>query len=225
MAEEPTASGWLPPHAPGAKPPPRFEPAPEPTEPTEPDEAPAAPATPAGEDPAPGGWAPPAATPPAGPSPPTAAPASAPDGGTPPSFVASPSRSPANSLAVVSLVLSSCGLALLLLSLGLSFIFSIPLAGGGWVAAQRARNRMARGEPGGGQVKAAFWLALATTVLAVGAAVAWIVLITVFDFSLEDFRRDLERELERQREQQGSDDPRALLEGMRLAAHALLRPF
>ena len=84
---------------------------------------------------------------------------------------------------------------------------------------------MARGEPGGGQVKAAFWLAIATTVLAVGAAVAWIVLITVFDFSLEDFRRDLERELERQREQQGSDDPRALLEGLRLAAHALLRPF
>jgi hypothetical protein len=43
MADEPTSSGWLPPRAPGAEPPPRYEPAPPEPEP-EPGQEPARPA-------------------------------------------------------------------------------------------------------------------------------------------------------------------------------------
>jgi len=130
----------------------------------------------------------------AAPPPEPASPAAPP--GRPPTSRA-PS-SPANGLAVTSIVLSVCALGLLVLSLGLSFALSLPLAGGAWVCASRARRQ---GMTGQGQ--AARILALLALALGAAAMVVWLVLIAS-GFSPDDLQRDLERELERQRR---SDDP------------------
>ena len=195
MSDERDVSGWLPPRAPGGQPPPRFEPGPPEPEPPA----------------APGGWAPPGA----GPGTPPAA--TAPHAGAPPALA---DRPPANKLAIASLVLGIAGIGLLALSLGLSFIFSLPLSGAGWVCAQQARTRLREGRErtGDGQAKAGLILGIGGVALGVVATIVWIALIAS-GFSVEEFRQELERELERQR----NGDARAALEALRAAAHWL--PF
>jgi hypothetical protein len=232
MSDEPTVSGWLPPSAPGAQPPPRFEarpPAPPEEEPPaeeakehgEPEERLWAPPPPEAERSAPPGWAPPSSpsrfqagrayqdTPAPAPGPPR------------PTFAGDRPRGAPNRLAVAALVLGIAGIALLVLSLGLSFIFSIPLTGAAWVCAHQARTRLRLGREvsGAGQVKAGLILGIGGTVLGIAAMIVWIVLIAQ-GLSIEEFREDLERELERQR----ARDSRAALESIR-AAIATLPPW
>ena len=137
----------------------------------------------------------------------------------PPPEPASPAAPPApaaagsNGLAVTSIVLSLCALGLLVLSLGLSFALSLPLAGGAWVCASRARRQ---GTTGQGQ--AARILALLALALGVAALIVWLVLIAS-GFSPDDLQRDLERELERQRR---SDDPVTRIRELRAGAAVML---
>ena len=134
----------------------------------------------------PGGWLPPQppeareAAPP--PQPPQA-----------PVFVRGPREQGTNGLAIAAIVCAVSSLGLLLLSLGLSFAFSLPLGIAGWISAARARRDV---RPG--QRKAGLMLAIAAVALSVTAAVVWIVLIAA-GFSVEELQRNLEEELERQR--------------------------
>jgi hypothetical protein len=227
MPDEPTVSGWLPPSAPGAQPPPRFEarpPAPPGEEPPaeeagqgEPQERLWAPPPPEAERTAPAGWAPPSA--PSGfraPDPRQERPATGPPR---PTFAGDRPRGTPNRLAVAALVLGIAGIALLVLSLGLSFIFSIPLSGAAWVCAHQARTRLRVGREvsGAGQVKAGLILGIGGTVLGIVAMIVWIVLIAQ-GLSIEEFRDELERELERQR----ARDSRAELDSLRAAIATLL---
>jgi hypothetical protein len=196
--------GWLPPRAPGANPPPRFDAAPEPDPPPDPPPAPAAapaatPPGPAQAASAPHGWQPPAA--PASPRP-AATPAPTPR--TPPRGpqVAAPAGAARpNPAAVWALVLGISGLVLLLLSLGTLFLITLPCSAGAWILARRASSRIAKGETGrgAGQVTAALWVARIGVMAGVVAMVAFIVL-TASGFDFEQFRQDLERDLERRRE-------------------------
>jgi hypothetical protein len=193
--------GWLPPKAPGAKPPPRFDAVPEPdVPPAEP--ATAADATPdaspphaAAQPPAPRGWQPPtsASGAQAAPrTPPPAAPVAAPPAGAP----ARP-----NQAAVWALVLGISGLVLLLLSLGTLFLLTLPCSAGAWILARRATAQLERGETarGAGQATAALWLGRIGVMAGAVAMVAFIAL-TASGFDFEQFRQDLERDLERRRE-------------------------
>ena len=130
----------------------------------------------------PGGWLPP--------QPPGDAPAPGPPA---PVFVRPAGEQGTNGLAVAALVCAISSLGLLLLSLGLSFAFSLPLAGAGWVCAARARRDV---QPG--RRKAALVLAIVAVALSALAAVVWVALIAA-GFSVEDLQDNLQRELERQR--------------------------
>ena len=152
----------------------------------------------------PGGWLPPQA--PGGPGSPEPhrPPLAAPPPHEPPSapvFVQPTGREGArgsNGLAVAALVCAVSSLGLLVLSLGLSFVFSLPLAIAGWVCAAKARRDV---QPG--QRKVGLVLAISAVALSVLAAVVWIALIAA-GVSVEDLQENLERELERQRR---TDDP------------------
>jgi hypothetical protein len=138
----------------------------------------------------PGGWLPP--------RPPDGAPGSEPVRPEPrtPVFVQPDGRAPAggrNGLAIAALVCAISSLALLVLSLGLSFALSLPLAGAGWICAAKARPDV---QPR--QRKAGLVLAIAAVALSVLAAVVWIALIAS-GFSVQEFQDNLQRELERQR--------------------------
>jgi hypothetical protein len=165
MADEPTSSGWLPPRAPGGQPPPRFEPAPPEPEP----EAEAEPSAPTQAQ-----WAPPADR---------------------PTFTTARAAGKSNGLAVTALVLGIVGLSLLVISLGLAFIFTLPCSIAAWICASQARARIAVGETaaGRGQAQAAFILGVLGVVLGVVAMVAWIVAIAS-GLDLDELRRDLERQ-------------------------------
>ena len=132
----------------------------------------------------PGGWLPPQAP---GAAP---APAEAPDR---PAFV-KPHQQGTNGLAVAALVCAISSLGLLVFSLGLSFLFSIPLGLTGWVCAVRAPQDV---RPG--QRQAAKVLAIIAVALSVAAAIAWLVLMTA-GYSPEDLQRSLQEELDRQRQ-------------------------
>jgi hypothetical protein len=160
MADEPTISGWLPPRAPGAQPPPLFEPAP-----------------PEPEVPAP------AALP--GPAPPRT---------DRPTFVKA-GAGQSNGLALTSLILGIIGVALLVVSLGLAFIFTLPCSIGAWICAAQARARIAVGESstGRGQAQAGYILGVLGVVLGVMAMVGWIVAIAS-GLDLDELRQELERQ-------------------------------
>ena len=108
-------------------------------------------------------------------------------------FVRPSGQEPTNGLAVAALVCSIASLALLTLSLGLSFFFSLPLGLAGWVCAARARRDAPSGRP-----KAALVLSVVAVSLSVLAAVVWVILLAA-GFSVEELQRSLEEELERQR--------------------------
>ena len=91
-------------------------------------------------------------------------------------------------LAVAGLVCAVSSLGLLVFSLGLSFFFSLPLGGAGWLCAVRSER------PGAAKI-----LSIIAVALSVIAAVVWVILISA-GFSVEELQRNLERELERQRQ-------------------------
>jgi uncharacterized membrane protein len=168
MADEPEIRGWLPPQAPGGQAPPRFEPAP-------PEPPPPPPAS---------SWQPPSAEP----QPPAAEPRQ-----WEPVLVPS-ARPESQGLAIGSIVLGVLSVGLLLMSLGTSFLFSMPMSGAAWAFGARARQRA----PEGGPAQAAVVIGMVGVGLAAAAAVIWIVLFSA-GFSLEDLRDYLERKLEQQR--------------------------
>ena len=141
----------------------------------------------------PGGWLPP--RPPGGPQEAEPARAREPERRAP-VFVQPDGRTGAgerNGLAIAALVCAGSSLALLVLSLGLSFALSLPLAGAAWVCAARARPDV---QPG--QRRAGLILAMVAVGLSVLAAVVWIVLVAA-GVSVQDLQDNLQRELERQR--------------------------
>jgi hypothetical protein len=134
----------------------------------------------------PGGWLPPQA--------PDAPQSREPEPPAPaPTFVRGPAETGTNGLAIAALVCAVSSIGLLLLSLGLAFPFSLPLAISGWICAARARVDV---RPG--QRKAARVLAIAAVALSVLAAITWIVLISA-GITPEELQQSLENELERQR--------------------------
>jgi hypothetical protein len=192
MADPPSSSGsWLPPQAPGGRPAPRFDVEPAPR--FAPPQAPQPPA-------------------PAAQQTPPAQPASR-------STFVKPQSAPANGLAIASLVLSISSLVLLVLSIGVSFTFSLPLSAAAWVCAIKAKRalRDGRAHSGQGQAQTGLVLAMVGVALSVAAMIVWIALIAS-GFSIEDLRESLERELERQRDRQrSSDDPITQLRQLRAA--------
>ena len=132
----------------------------------------------------PGGWLPPQA--------PDAPPPREPEPQGP-VFVRGPGEEGTNGLAIAALVCAISSIALLVLSLGLSFPFSLPLGITGWICAVRARIDL---RPS--QRKAGLVLAIVAVALSALAAVVWIALIAA-GFSVEELQRNLENELERQR--------------------------
>jgi hypothetical protein len=196
MADPPPPSGeWLPPQAPGGRPPPRFEPEAQ-------------------------RFGPPVATPPAPQQPgPPQQPAAPQQPTAPPVFV-KPQTSPAGGLAIAALILSISSLLFLVLSLGLSFALSLPLSAAAWVCAAKDKAAIRAGRrEGGGHAQLGLVLAMVGVTLSVAALVIWIGLIAA-GFSLEELQRNLEQELERQR-QRSSDDPVTLLRELSAAAAIL----
>ena len=133
----------------------------------------------------PGGWLPP--------QPPQRQEAPRPAEPQAPGFVRAEGDRGTNGLAIAALVCAISSLVLLVVSLGLSFIFSLPLGAAGWVCAAKAPRDV---QPG--QRKAGLVLAIAAVALSVAAAVVWIILIAA-GFSVDELQRNLENELERQR--------------------------
>jgi hypothetical protein len=132
----------------------------------------------------PGGWLPPQApdaTPPREPEP------------QGPVFVRGPGEEGTNGLAIAALVCGISSIALLVLSLGLSFPFSLPLGITGWICAVRARIDLRPSQRRAGLV-----LAIAAVALSALAAVVWVGLIAA-GVSVEELQRNLENELQRQR--------------------------
>ena len=195
MADEPgTHRGWLPPNAPGAQPPPRFDAVPPP---------PPAPAP--GPD-----WSPPGAD--------RRAQAGAPPAPGRPTFTREQAPGPRNTTAAWALGLGIAGLALLLVSFGTLFLITLPCSIAAWMLGRKAQGMAERGEiaAGQGQVTAALWLGRIGVIAGVTALVVFIALVASgFDF--EQFRDDLQRELDKQREQDqgGGSGVRSAIEGLR----------
>jgi hypothetical protein len=103
-------------------------------------------------------------------------------------------RPESNGLAIGAIVLGVLSVGLLLMSLGTSFVFSLPMSGAAWAFGARARQRA----PEGGPAQAAVVIGMVGVGLAVAAAVIWIALFSA-GISLEDLRDYLERKLEEQR--------------------------
>ena len=142
--------------------------------------------------PLPGGWLPP--QPPSGPRP--QQPPQAPDRQVP-VFVRASGETGTNGLAIAAIVSAVASVGLLLLSLGLSFAFSLPLGIGGWVCAAKSPRDVRPGQRRTGLV-----LSIVAVALSVTAAVVWIVLIAA-GVSVEELQRSLEEELDRQRRADG----------------------
>ena len=133
----------------------------------------------------PGGWLPPQA---AGGAP------EPPEAPQQPAFVRPQREQGTNGLAVAALVCAISSLGLLVFSLGLSFLFSIPLGLTGWVCAARAPKDIRPGQRNAAKV-----LAIIAVALSVAAAITWLALMAA-GYSPEDLQRSLEQELERQRQ-------------------------
>jgi hypothetical protein len=166
MADESEIRGWLPPRAPGGQAPPRFEPAP--SEPP----------------PSSSGWQPPSSEP--------QEPAAEQRNWEP--MLVPSARPEGNGLAIGAIVLGVLSVGLLLMSLGTSFLFSMPMSGAAWAFGARARQRA----PEAGPAQAAVVIGMVGVGLAAAAAVIWIILFSA-GLSLEDLRDYLERKLEEQR--------------------------
>ena len=133
----------------------------------------------------PGGWLPP--------QPPSWPPAPPEPQPQRPVFVKPGAGEPTSGLVVTALVCSTLSLVLLVLSVGVACLFSLPLGAAGWTCAARAR----RDAPSG--PKTALVLSIAAVALSALAALVWIALL-VAGVTPEDLQRSLEHELERQRQ-------------------------
>ncbi len=153
------------------------------------------------DEPTSSGWLPPTAPgsqpaprfEPAQPEPPRPpAPQQAPQAG--PTFVRT-KPAETNGLALTAMILGIVGLVLLLLSVGILFIFTLPCSIAAWICAAQARARIAVGETtaGRGQAQAGYILGIVGVVLGVMAMVGWIAAIAS-GLDLEELRRDLERQ-------------------------------
>ena len=121
-------------------------------------------------------------------------------------------------------MLSISSLALLVLSIGVSFTISLPLSAGAWFCAVKAKRalRDGRAQGGEGQAKAGLVLAIIGVALSVVAMIVWIALIAS-GFSVDELRENLEQELERQRQRQrGSGDPVVRMTELRAAVGVML---
>jgi hypothetical protein len=199
MADEPgTHRGWLPPNAPGAQPPPRFDAVPPP------------PPAPTPAPPAPPEWRPPGAD--------RSAQAGTPPVPGRPTFTRERPPGPRNTTAAWALGLGIAGLALLLVSFGTLFLITLPCSVAALMLGRKAQGMAERGEipAAQGQVTAALWLGRVGVIAGVAALVVFVALVASgFDF--EQFRDDLQRELDKQRQedQGGGSGVRSTVEGLR----------
>jgi len=173
--DEHPVRGFLPPRAPGAAPPRRWD--------VEDPETAAAQAAARPPDriaattvqapsPAPGGWAPPTA---------------------PPRYAEPAPRNPG---AVASLVLGILAVGGVIISVGIFAPLTLAAAVAAWVVGRRAVQRADReGAPQRGSAHAGYVLGILGVVLSALAVVVWILLLTD-----DAFVRELEREIERQRQ-------------------------
>jgi hypothetical protein len=181
--EDTPRGGWLPPRAPGAADPPRYEPGREGAPRWQPPPAPSdwTPAEPAAE--------PEAEAEPARAPAPTAAPR-----GERPVFVTGAGQRDAG--ATVAVTLAIIALALLLLSIGAGFWLTLPLSGIALHLGRRARDRAQ--VDGRSQANAGMVLGMVGVVLGLLAAIGWIVAIIFLGYGPSDLQHDLQRELDRQ---------------------------
>ena len=110
-----------------------------------------------------------------------------------PVLVPVPAEEGTNGLAIAAVVCAVSSLGLLVLSLGLSFVLSLPLGLTGWACAARAPKDVRPGQLKTGQV-----LSIIAVALSVTAAIVWLALMAA-GFSPEELQRSLEQELQRQR--------------------------
>jgi hypothetical protein len=91
-------------------------------------------------------------------------------------------------------ILGIVGLVLVLLSLGLGFIFSLPASVAAWIVGAQGRKRVAKGQTteGDGLAHAGVILGIVGVILGVVGMVVWIVLLAS-GFDIEELRRDLEQ--------------------------------
>ncbi len=104
------------------------------------------------------------------------------------------SSRPGNGAATTSLVLGIIGIVLVILTLGIGFLFSLPASVAAWVVGARGRKRVATGQTtsGDGIAHAGVVLGIVGVILGVVGAVVWIALIAS-GLDLEELQRDLER--------------------------------
>lgn len=105
-------------------------------------------------------------------------------------------------LATSALVLAIAGVLILVLSLGIGFLFSLPFSITAWRLGVASRRRIAAGRYGSGDsvAQAGVVIGLIGMALGVVGMIVWSILV-LNGLSLEEFQRDLERELERRREE------------------------
>jgi hypothetical protein len=125
---------------------------------------------------------------------------------------AAPSPPQTNGLALTAVILGVLGLLLLVITLGLGFVFAIPCSIAAWICGAQARTRINLGEAttGRGQANTGYLLGVAGVVLGVAAAVGWVIwLANGGDF--EQLQRDLERWRDEQAREATVQAARALL--------------
>jgi hypothetical protein len=117
-----------------------------------------------------------------------------------------------NGLALTALILGVLGITLLVITLGIGFIFALPCSIAAWICGAQARMRINLGEAttGRGQANAGYLLGVAGVVLGVAAAVGWIIWLANGG-DLEQLQRDLERYRDSQAREAAIHAARALL--------------
>jgi hypothetical protein len=110
-----------------------------------------------------------------------------------PLYLQAPSQ-PGNGAATASLVLGILGLTVLVLTLGIGFLFSLPASIGAWVAGAKGRKRVSSGQTtsGDGLAHAGVILGIVGVVLGIAGMVLWVALIAS-GLDLEELQRDLEQ--------------------------------
>jgi O-antigen ligase len=102
---------------------------------------------------------------------------------------------PGNGLATTSLVFGMLGLLIVIPSLGLLFLFSLPFSIAAWVTGTVGRRNVASGltKVGDGLAHAGIILGIVGVVLGVLGALVWVLLLAGSGWDLEELRRELER--------------------------------
>jgi hypothetical protein len=137
----------------------------------------------------PGGWLPPQA--PERPAP-RAAPDDHPQARPLPVFAPSEPQ-PRNPMAITATVCAVLSMGLLVFSVGLSFLVSLPLGITGWLFASRSDPELNPGQRKTGQV-----LSMIAVGLSLGAMLIWVLLVLA-GYTPEELQHSLEEELERRR--------------------------